>query len=153
MREFVRHDGFLLFHGDPVEKIDGLGLGVVVASDFFAQERYEKGFEIELMRQQSELLQYKLGAAQALGIFVLEVIGQVGNDFIAVRQLTFYVVLNLQAGFLAVEGEDLVNGVKQLLGLARSDFDVAFGLVFRLVGGRDGLRRLLLLNTGLRGLI
>ena len=57
--------------GHPVEQIDGFGLGIVVAGNFFAQQGDQESFQIEVTRQQPELLQHQFGAAQALGVFVV----------------------------------------------------------------------------------
>jgi hypothetical protein len=76
--------------------------------------------------EQAEFFQYEFGAAQALGVFVVHVLGEERDDFIAAGELALYTFPDGQSGLLAVEVENLVDRVKEFLGLARSDFD--FGL-------------------------
>ena len=141
--KFVRHDRLLLLHGHPIKQVHGFGLGIVVAGDFFLQKRNQKRFEIEVARKQSEFLQNQFGATEALGVFVVEVFGQVRLDLVAARKLAFDVVFDRQSSLLTVELKDLVNGVKQLFGLARSNFDVTLPRLLRLVRRGDRLDGLL----------
>ena len=66
VRQLVSHHRLLLFHGHPVEQVHGFCFGIVVAGHFFAQERDQKGFQIEVARKQAEFFQHQLRPAQAL---------------------------------------------------------------------------------------
>ena len=81
-------------------------------------------------------------------IFVVQVLAEVGNDFVAAGEFALDRMFDGKPGFLAVEGQNFVDGVKQFLRLTRSDFDIALGLF----GRRDWLGRLLR-GWGLGGLL
>ena len=130
--QFVGHDRLLLFHGHPVEQVDGFCFGIVVAGDFFSQERDEESLQIEIARKQAEFLQHQFRTAQALGVFVVHVLGEEGDDLVAAGQLAFHFMLDGQAGLLAVEFQNFIDGVEEFLGLAGSDFDFVFRAVLAL---------------------
>ena len=123
----MRHDRLLLFNGHPVEQIHGFGFRIVVTGDFLAQQGDQKRFEIELARQQAKFFQHQFGAAQALGVFVVQVLGEIGDDLIAAGEFALHLFLDGKAGLLAVEIQNFVDRVKKFLGLTRRDLDFFFG--------------------------
>ncbi len=145
--EFVGHDRLLLFHRHPVEQVHGFRLGIVVAGYLFAEQGDEEGFQIEVVRKQAELLQHEFGAAQALRVFVVQVLGEIGDDLVAAGQFALHLTLDGQPGLFAVEGENLVDGVEEFFGLTGSNFDFALGFF----GRRNRLGRLLLLGRSCAG--
>src|SRR5579859_1516651 len=124
----MSHDWFLLFDRYPVEKIHRSGFGIVVTGNFFAKQRHQKRFEVEVAGKQAELFQYEFRAAETLRVFVVEVLGQVGNDFVAAGQLAFDFPLDGKARLLAVKIQNLVYRVEEFLSLAWGDFDFFFFL-------------------------
>ena len=130
VRQLVSHHRLLLFHGHPVEQVHGFCFGIVVAGHFFPQEGNQKRFQIEVARQQAKFFQHKFRPPQALGVLVVQVLGEKGNDLIAAGQFALDFPLDGQAGLLAVEIENFVDGVEQFLGLTRGDLDFVFWRLF-----------------------
>ena len=64
-----------------------------------------------------------------------EVLGEKGDDLIAAGQLALHFALDGQAGLLAVEFENLVDGVEEFLGLAGRDLDFVVFFWTRSCGG------------------
>ena len=157
MRQLVGHHRFLFLHGNPIQQVDGLRFGIVVAGDLLAQQRHQQLFQIEIARQEPKLFQHQLRPLQLLHVFILHVPGQVSNHFVAAGQATLDLLLDGQSRPLAVEGENLIDGVKQFLRFARCDFDLFFRLRRSYLLGGDILFRLflilILLPLSLRSLI
>ncbi len=127
MREFVGHDGLLLFDRHPVEKIHSSRFGIVVARNLFLEQSEKKGLQVELPRQQSEFLKHQLGAAQSLRVFVVHVLREIRDHLVAAGQFALHIALNRKTGFLAVEVQDLVHGMEQLFGFPRRNLAVLRG--------------------------
>ena len=126
MGQFVGHDRLLLLHGHPVEQVYGFCFGIVVAGYFFSQERDEEGLQIEIAREQAEFFEHQFRAAQAFGVLVVHMLGEEGDDLVAAGQLAFDFMFDGQAGLLAVEFQNFIDGVEEFFGLAGSDFDFFF---------------------------
>ena len=71
MRQFVRQHRLLLVGAQPVEQIHGLGFGIVISRHLLFQQHHQKFPQVEVSGQKAKFLEHQLGAAQALGIFVL----------------------------------------------------------------------------------
>ena len=134
----MSHDGLLFLHRHPIEQIHRSCLGIVVARNFLTQQRNQECLQIEIAGQQAEFLEHEFGAPQPLRVFVVQVLGEIGDNFIAAGQLALDLSLDGQAALLAVELENLVHRVEKFFGLARGDLDFIFRRLF-LGGGRLGL--------------
>ncbi len=68
--QLVGQHRLLLLDVDPVEHVDGLGLGVVVGFDLLLEQRQQKGLEGEVAVEQAKLLEHDFVALEALCVLV-----------------------------------------------------------------------------------
>ncbi len=116
MGQFVGQHRLLLVDAQPVEKIHGPGFGIVVSRDLLFQQRHQKRPQVEVSGQQPKFLEHQLGAAQALGIFVLAgVLGDIGFHFIAADQLALDLVLDGKQRVFAGKAQNLVHRAEEFL--------------------------------------
>ena len=67
VREFVREDGSLFFEGHGVQQENGLGLFVVKPGNRLPVRLHQELTQVEVPRQQAELLHREFGACETLG--------------------------------------------------------------------------------------
>ena len=114
--QLVGQHRFLLLDADPVEHVDGLGLGVVVGLDLLFEEGEEKGLQVEVAVQKAELLEDDFSLLETLCAFVLaELLIQVAFNGGASGDLALYLAFDGQAGLLRREFDEFVDQRKELL--------------------------------------
>ena len=123
VRQFVGQHRPLRVSIHPVEQVNGLGLGIVEAGDLLLEQAEQKRPQLEIARQQSQLLQRRGGAFKPLGVLVLlHVPHNVLFHFIAIGELPLHLVLDRQPRILADECQNFIDRPEQFLGLFRADF-------------------------------
>jgi len=129
VREFVREDGSLFFEGHGVQQENGLGLFVVKPGNRLPVRLHQELTQVEVPRQQAELLHREFGACETLGKIGASqtVLGEFFDACLPHDSFLYRIVLG-EPGVFAGELKNFIHGGEQFLGI-----DVGHFYVGRLV--------------------
>ena len=134
MRQLMHQHRLLRLRVNPVQQINRLRLGVVIACDLLLQQLQHERLQLKVAVQQPKLLQHNLPALHPLRVLVLvELIRQVFLHRVPAGQRPLYLVLDRQPALLRGIFRQLIHAAEQLLRLLGSNV--------RLGGGRFWLFR------------